>query len=886
MEEKMINKYGIRLDGRMDESIWDTVETQTGFHKLNSQGGAPAEAETEFKVLPCADRIYVGIKFLEPEGMEKILEARNAGNGFMSSSVEMFFSPSGTDYEFYQFLATINGQRSSQYYSEGGNIKPDKYAPDWDFAVYIGETYWSIEVELPLTAFYWTPHTRWSDKWLLNIARNRRVSTGGMQYSTWSRLHFGFLEPSKFRSMEGFPIRPVENDVCIVAATAELTEQTADGYQGIMTVKASSAVADTFDFVSDHGETVTVSLDAGSNEFTAPCFFDKLGRTRVMLSLVRKSDGYVFKRYYPVLAEYEPIKIRFTLPEYRNNFYPGQDYSKIVGTVITRKSVTLKLEGPGIETTVLTPNADGSFQFDTPNFEIGDAYLTATIDGYELTKKIRRLAPTGHMMTWISGGNLIVNGKPTLRRDMYARYYRVGTAFKRRYDADNLHETWLESQSPCMHASDLVRGSEGAGGEATKDGMPSEEMLRKVDEIIEKNKDKDFAYYYLTDEPECRGLSTVYFKNYYNYVAEKDPYHVVLISTRNADSSVDMADWFETHPYICPYNHEDGSRVYLRPLHALGKFVDDIVNLDRPDKCIGFLPTCYGSGGATYGWDYPTFDEYICHTWAAMMRGGKTLWPYAGHDLNDRASLYEGTRYVFSSFEALEDLVLMGKRTTLTKSTDAEAVLYDNGDEKMFVLVNLTQQPQTVTLDDLTGTWHEFRGSRTFTGKTFELKPLETVIGTNVVKGADLPTYAETAALIDKLEYERTHTGSLLFNRNVNIMDIGVTSSKVYGLSKTKLFDGVRDNLAFEVREDGDGFVELNLSKVKLTFDKVVVYGHKIDDMEIKIRNNDELSAPAVAKKETTEFSTTFILPEKITPDALCMEFCHKGVEFYEIELF
>ena len=876
------NKYGIILDGKLDEPIWETAQEHTGFRLLGSEGGTEVKQQTFFKILSFEDRIYIGVKCMEPDGMDKVEAIRYAGNGIHTPSIELFLSPSGTDYEFYQFLVTLNEQTSTQYYSEGGNIKPDRYRPDWAYAAYAGDTYWSIEVELPLTAFYWTPHTRWSDKWLVNITRNHLIP-GGPRYSTWSPTHFGFLEPSKFRSLEGFPIRPVENDVCIVAATAELEEQTADGYKGTMTVKASSAVAETYEFISDHAETVTVSLDAGSNEFTAPCFFDKLGRSKVMLSLVRKSDGYVFKRFYPVLAEYEPIKIRFTLPEYRNNFYPGQDYSKIVGTVKTFKPVTLKLEGPGIETTTISPNADGSFAFETPNFEIGDAYLTATIDGYELKKKIRRLAPTGKMMTWISGGNLIVNGKPVLRRDMYARTYRIGTAFGRRYAADDLHETWLGSQTPCMHASDLVRGSEANGGEATKDGMLSEEMRRKVDEIIEKNKDRDFAYYYLSDEPECRGLSTVYFKNYYNYVAEKDPYHVVLISTRNADSSVDMADWFETHPYICPYNHEDGSRVYLRPLHAVGKFVDDIVNLNRPDKCIGFLPTCYGSGGGQHGWDYPTFDEYICHTWAGMMRGGKSLWPYAGHDLNDRAALYEGTRYIFSSFEALEDLVLMGKRTTLTKSTDAEAVLYDNGDEKMFVLVNLTQQPQTVTLNDLTGSWYEFRGSRIFAGKTFELKPLETVIGTNVVKGADLPTYAETAALIDKLEYERTHTGSLLFRR---FADIKFTYSSARHICRHKLFDGVMDNMAGLVYANPDNFFELDLTKVAPTFNKVAIKGYGIEDTQIKVRIGGELVAPVVTDTVTEEYSKTFLLAEPVAPEALRFEFQGKEVELYELQVF
>ena len=876
------NKYGIILDGKMDEPVWEGLEEHTGFYNLASQGGQLCKAQTIFKVLPCEDRIFFGVKCLEPE-MENFMNTYTRGSIYTSHAIEFFLSPSGTDYEFYQFVLTVNKTTTTQYYSERGNIKPDPYKPVWDYEIYIGEDYWSMEVEIPLSAFYWTPHTRWSDTWLVNLARTYYCPSGCF-HTSWAPLGFGYLEPGKFKSLGGFPVRPVADDICIVAAAAELTEKTENGYNGTMTVKTSNAVDGAFTFVSSFTDTKKVNLIAGSNEFTVPCHFDDINRYKVDLALVRDADGREFKRYYPIRAEYEPIKIKFTLPEYRANFYPGQDYSKIVGTVVVKKPVTLTLEGPGIETTTITLENGGDFTFATPNFEEGEAWLTATIDGFEVKKKIRRLAPTGKMMTWISGGNLIVNGKPVLRRDMYARDYRTGTAFQRRYHADDLHETFLGSQGPCMHASDLIRGSEMAGGEATQDRMPSDEMLRKVDEILEANKDRNFAYYYISDEPECRGLSTVYFKNYYNYVADKDPYHVILLSTRNADSSVDMADWFETHPYICPYNNEDGSRVYLRPIHALGKFVDDISAMNRPDKCIGLIPTCYSSGGAKGGWDYPTFDEYICHIWAAMIHGGKTLWPYAGHDLNDRASLYEGTRYIFSSFEALEDIVLHGKRTTMFRSTDVDSVLYDNGDEKMLVVVNMTQQPQTVTLDGLTGTWHEFRGSRTFTGNTFQLKPLETIIGTNVVKGADLPTYAETAALIDELEYKRTHTGSLLFNRTA---DIAVTSSKVYGMCEIKLFDGVQDNLAYTVREKGEGWLELDLTKVKPTFNKVVIRGYDIDDMKIKFKTGDEMVDAAVAQVETEEYATIFQLAEAVTVDALRIEFVNNRLaEFYEIEVF
>jgi len=880
---EMYNKNCITVDGRMDEPVWEKAKEYTGFRRPKSQGGEMVPAQTFVKFVFCEDRVFVGYKCMEPK-MQEVIENHPHQEIWGSDRIELFISPAGDAFDYYQFVTTFGGKQVTNYYAEGGQIQPDPYAPDWKSAVYAGEDYWSLEMEIPLTAFYMTNNGRMRDKWLVNVIRCRpedKEVPYGIN-SSCCVLDRNFVEMDRFLAIDGVPMRPLCDDICIASAAADITEKTEDGYRGTMTVQTINAVAGEFVFTSSHCEATKVSLNAGANEFTAPCSFSAEGRCRISLELTREEDGVLFKRYYPIKVIYEPIRLRMTLPEYRNNFYPGQDYSKVVGKVTAAKPVTLKLEGPGIETQVLTPNADGSFRFETPNFGLGEAWLTATIDGYELKKKIRRLAPTGRMMTWISGGNLIVNGEPVLSRRMYSPYYRGGEAFDRRYNADNLHETReICGQKGYMKAEIFLQEKHLSLAEIHKDAMPSEAVRKFLDSRIEENKDRDFAYYYLFDEPECRGVSPVYVKNIYEYVADKDPYHVVMLTTRAADKHTDCADWFETHPYINPLNLEDGSRVYDRPLRTLGKFVDDIVKLNRPDKCIGFLPTCFAYKWKSKYSDYPTLDEIICHTWAAMIHGGKTLDPYAYHDMNDRPALYEGMRYIFSSFEALDKLVLLGERTVLLRTEDVEAVLYDKGDEQMFALVNFTQKPQTVTLENISGTWHEFRHGRTITGNTFELKPLEVLVGTSEVKDADLPTYQEVAALVDKLEYQRTHRGNLLFDRDA---DIAITASAP--TSKYKLFDGMVDNHAWAQAGDMEKFMELDLTKVKPTFNKVVIGGWHIDDMTIQVRNGGELTAPAIAEVKTEEFSTTFILKEAICPEALRLEFPQRRVEVYEIEVF
>jgi len=886
MEKKLYCRDSVTLDGKLDEAVWQEVKEYTGFSNLSKFGSKyEVEEQTFFKILPCQDRIYIGIKCMKND-MTGLTE-NVYRYGILSEKLELFLSPSGEPFDFYQFrFDTKCLLKETYYYVDHGIAQPDPYEPEWNHAVYIGEDYWSAEVELPFSAFYMNTYERWRDKWLFNIGREHiHTATGTHSYSTWSKLaKFGFCDPYHFNSLEGFPLRPIENDVCIISAIADMRSESAEGYDGVMKVQTRNAIAGTFEFSSDYADSVTVELEAGFNEFEAPCHFAETTRKKVFLALKRLDDGATFKRFYPVVVKYEPIAIKFTLPEYRDNFYPGQDYSKIVGHAVSAKPVTLKLEGPGIETTVITPNADGSFAFDTPNFEEGDAYLTATIDGYETKRKIRRLAPTGHMMTWVSGGNLILNGEPVLRRNFYgARYtdcYNGGVAFDRKYFGDNLHETRLFQKSiyevkPCV----VIKGSENPEGEARKDVMPCAEFLQHIDTVVEAGKDQEFAYYYISDEPECRNLSEIYLNNLYKYIADKDPYHVILTVCREPGRLVDVADWFEVHPFINPYTH-DGKRAYDRPISTMGKYVEEIAKLNRPDKCIGFVPTCF-PGSYSSKDPYPTLDEYICHTWAAMIRGGKSLFPYT-YRAAVNPSLYEGTRYVFSSFEALEKIILFANRTTLLRTANTEAVLYELGEEKMFVLVNFTSETQTVTLDGISGKWHEFRHNREITGNTFELKPLEVVIGTSEVKDTDLPTYQETAVLIDKVEYDRTHGGSLLFERRA---DITLTTSGTLQQWRS-LFNGIRDDLAWTQTGDGEKFIELGLTKLKPTFNKIVISGYNTASMKLKIRNGDELTEPAIAEKKIKEFSTTILLKDKICPESLRLEFFSRHVELYEIEIF
>ena len=878
----------IVLDGKLDEAAWESAKSFTDFRRIKNEGGEIVDVQTIFKVLPCKDRVYFGFMCFEPE-MDRVEKTHLDTAIWGSDRVELFVSPSGGTYDFYHFITFFGRPQRAEYFAEGGNIQPDPYAPDWTSVVYKGEDFWSIEMEIPMTAFYMTGNDNLSNTWLLQPCRCRTDTRLVRKYclSSACTLETGFWELENFMTVGDMPLRPAQDDLRIVSAMPDMKAKDEKGYYGDMTVKVQCPEKATFRFACDHTEEKAVSLEAGENEFVLPCFFEKLGRGRVSLELVRESDGKVFKRYYPVTITYEPIKLQFTLPEFRCNFYPGQDYSKIAGRVISSKPVTLKLEGPGIETTVITPDADGSFFFETPNFQEGEAWLTATNEDAEKKQKIRRLAPSNHTMAWISGGNLIVDGKPVLVRKMFSPKFRGGTYCINRYENENFHETRFVCQQDGFAYPDAVfmRIFNSSSAELREDKKPSDEMLAYYDQLIERNKDRDFVFYYLADEPECTGDSPIYLKHIYDYITEKDPYHVVNIVSRGPGAYVECADWFEPHPYLLPETMEDGRHIHGRPIRTLGGYLDVIGKLNRPDKCVGYLPQAYSYGNIVNTADYPTVDEIIASSWAGMIHGGKSIRPYAFGDLYDRPHVTEGYRYLFASLEALEDFLLFGSRKVLLRTNDAEAVLYEHNGEKAFVLVNFNLEPQTVTVDGISGVWHHFRHGGMITGNTFDLKPLEVVIGTSSVKDAGMPTYQETIALADKLEAERKEGCSKLASV---WRKLDYTTNKL-SLDRMKLFDGVRENLSISTHSAGERFLELGFSKVDISFNKVVISGWEVSDQNValQLKNNGQLEKPAIDRVENKDHSVTFYLTETVSPEAMRVDFTGEGqMEIYELEVF
>ena len=873
------------IDGRLDEACWREAEWNGGFKALSITEYKPLN-QTEFAVITDGENLYLGAK-LNSTQMDKV-KSRVGEPIYGQNTAEFFFSPAADPQKYYQFVITaINGKRDANYGEEGGIIHPDPYAPEWKSAVTYGEDAWYVEAAIPLSAFYMTRAADWLGEWSVNMSRMDWSSPYNLhELSSWSELEKGFLEPSNFKRLNGFPKKTAADDVALTEASAKILREKDGKLEGELTVTVYAGAGGKFRFECEYAEAGEVELGAGITKFTRKCVFPGNRRYPVKLALVRSGDGKRFARTYPVAIDFDPLKIKFRRPGYRTNFYPGQDTSRIAGVITSAfdEPVKLVLEGPGIPLAEKTVKSGEAFEFATPTFAKGTATLTVTCGKEKRVKKIRNLEKSANTMTWVENGNLIVDGKPVFRRCMYGEQYRCSKPFLERFASEDFAIT-PKAQYVGLEPARLIAGSEQQYG--IKDDPPPPEMFAAIDKAMDARKGQDFGGYYLADEPECRAISPVYLKYCYEHIIERDPYHVVFLCSRSADRYFDSCDVVEAHPYLCPYYARDGIRKYSSPLDRYGDHIAPSVALGRMDKVVGDIPFAFSYGGRDVVCDFATFDEYVASCWAVVCEGSKTLYPFIKCAIAERPAVYEGVKYTFTSVRALEDYLLFGDREILSKNYNHVATRWTMKDgRRMFAVVNFHEQTYRARFKAGRGVFREFRGGRTFRNVwgtdeiQIDLGPFETVVATTEPADAGLESLEDFRAKVRRLELERTSRDNQILGREAEIkITVGGRTQIM-----SSLMDGVLDQTAY-VCNDVKKPLEFLFPREPVKFSRIRLYGDQPEKTVFEVFADGEWKTLKPKAEKTGPYSVEFDFGGVISAEKLRVAPQVWRSELYEIEI-
>lgn len=175
----------IKVDGIMDESVWDMAESAADFHQYFPSDTTLAFQQTDIKMLYNNTTLYVGIK-LNTEGDNYVIPSlqrdyRAGGNDNISLMFDTFND--GTN----AFLFGMNpyGVRREALISNGGS-GPSGFTTSWDVK-WKGETkiydgYYICELAIPLTSFKFK---QGETKWRFNSYRFDMQSN---ETSSWMKI--------------------------------------------------------------------------------------------------------------------------------------------------------------------------------------------------------------------------------------------------------------------------------------------------------------------------------------------------------------------------------------------------------------------------------------------------------------------------------------------------------------------------------------------------------------------------------------------------------------------------------------------------------------------------------------------------------------------------
>jgi hypothetical protein len=187
----------IRVDGRLDEPIWQQIKPEGGFIQTDPQEGQPVSQPTEVRVFYDADRIYFGFTCREADarGIVGRLDTHDART--FSDSVDVFLDPYGDRRTGYWFSLNVRGVKFDGLLSEASGLDPT-WDGIWESATHLEDWGWSAEIAIPFRSIRFQTARPWG----LNLSRDivRRNERACWQIVT---RFDGLFRPSKAGTLAG-----------------------------------------------------------------------------------------------------------------------------------------------------------------------------------------------------------------------------------------------------------------------------------------------------------------------------------------------------------------------------------------------------------------------------------------------------------------------------------------------------------------------------------------------------------------------------------------------------------------------------------------------------------------------------------------------------------
>jgi hypothetical protein len=186
----------IRVDGVLDESVWERATPVTQFTQIRPDEGRAASERTEIRILFDDAAIYIGARMYDSQPVSTRLGRRDQ---WMSSDwLTVIFDSYHDHRTAVGFEVNPSGVRRDQTRATGGG-EDDSWDPVWEVATTIDDEGWTAEMRIPFSQLRFNPGAE--QTWGLQLERN--LERRG-EFSVWSftpSTHAGGI--ARFGHLEG-----------------------------------------------------------------------------------------------------------------------------------------------------------------------------------------------------------------------------------------------------------------------------------------------------------------------------------------------------------------------------------------------------------------------------------------------------------------------------------------------------------------------------------------------------------------------------------------------------------------------------------------------------------------------------------------------------------
>jgi hypothetical protein len=204
LEAHYLDGKKIKVDGVLDEQVWDLASTGWGFQQHEPDRGVPASVPTTFKVAYDDDAIYFGVACWEND-MDDVASYLGRRDDIQASDlVSVYIDPYHDRTTGYNFRVTPAGVKYDAYLFDNGN-RDDGWNAVWETEVSSDERGWYVEIRIPFSAIRFKPEPDMT--WGLQVYRWMHLRGEDTGWVLWDRNANGFV--SRWGNLTG--LKNVDN---------------------------------------------------------------------------------------------------------------------------------------------------------------------------------------------------------------------------------------------------------------------------------------------------------------------------------------------------------------------------------------------------------------------------------------------------------------------------------------------------------------------------------------------------------------------------------------------------------------------------------------------------------------------------------------------------